>query len=474
MKFTDVFNVTLNRKVEWFDPFLNLDTKLFIDPFLIYKDDKGFFKGSHAEVIEFFNTIFKIIAKSGGDRTSSFWKRAESILVFPEAEELCLGYSVSNTKGAGSGKGFAKLIAEALWEAIEAGVDEVSHFEEIGILREGIGADRISDITATLLKHRLVAYTESICKKYNIETKPVNYGKGYFDYKYNRWMPLSANIPINPFNKKPVLLLPRRYLRNLPTINSDDFWDYCCSCENETIRLEFGQDILDKIDKQAIIRFARKHPELRNKYLMNIENEEPAPYDFEKDKKGYFMWYPYSAACCKNNPLQLDIASESDLLTAVYSMIEQYINYIENNNGWKLLWNDNGKPKNEEASQLLLMGIIQNYCKANNIDISREVNIGRGPVDFKISKGYDLRILLELKLAKNSKFWNGVTKQLPKYLEAESVNNGIFMAIALTDNDLKRIKDIESIVLQVKSLTGKNISYKIVDSRRNPLSASKL
>jgi hypothetical protein len=75
-------------------------------------------------------------------------------------------------------------------------------------------------------------------------------------------------------------------------------------------------------------------------------------------------------------------------------MLDEFRNYIENNRGWSLLWNDNGIAKSEEAAQLLFLGIVKHYCRANNIDISPEVNIGRGPADFKISQGYEFRSLL--------------------------------------------------------------------------------
>lgn len=70
-------------------------------------------------------------------------------------EELCLGYTAAGTRGAGSGNNIAREMAAAIQEAINAGIINIRHFEKIAILREGIGADRISDITAALLRRRL-------------------------------------------------------------------------------------------------------------------------------------------------------------------------------------------------------------------------------------------------------------------------------------------------------------------------------
>jgi hypothetical protein len=74
----------------------------------------------------------------------------------------------------------------------------------------------------------------------------------------------------------------------------------------------------------------------------------------------------------------------------IQRLIDQFKLFIEEQSGWKLLWNDDGTDKPEEAAQLLFRGIVQYYCIANNIVIDREVEIGRGPVDIKFSNGYSV------------------------------------------------------------------------------------
>lgn len=475
LRFSEVFGVKRKKQQDdWFDPVLSVDTKLFLDPFLIYAGEKGAFSGSHNEVISFFNDVFSLIAKTKGDRTHLFWRRALSLLVFPEAEELCFGYATGTTKGAGSGAGFARVIAEALWEAVEAGIKEFSHFEEIGILREGIGADRISDITANLLRQRLVRYTEVICEKHGIPRVKFKYPRGVYSVQYQRWMPLTIAVPKNPYNHRPVLLVPKKYLRDLPTISADTFWDFCYTNENETLRNDFGADITRNVDKKTIINFAREHPELRAEFLEYVEEEGARPYDYSVDRRGLVKWYDATAQYCSSAPLKLQFTSVKEFVAFIQALLAEFRNYVENNAGWRLLWNDKGPPKREEAAQLLFLGVIKHYCKANDIDISREVNIGRGPVDFKVSHGYQCRSLLELKLARNTKFWNGLSQQLPKYQEAEDVRIGYFVVVVQTEEDIGRLREINRKVAQVKTATGYDISAFVIDARRNPPSASKL
>ena len=475
MKFSEYFKAARKTSDDWFDPFLSIDTKLFVDPFLLYATESGPFVGSHSEVIAFFNTIFQMIAKSGGKTNSLHWRSAANLALFPEVQELCLGYTGQGTAGSGSGKQLSEVIVEALWDAVKAGVKEITHFEEVRILREGIGADRISDITASIIRARLAAYTGQICQKHKVPTSATNYIRGQFNPTTNRWDPSTFHLPVNPYSQKPILLVPRNYLRSLPSIDPDDFWQYCYDNENETLRDEYSADITRHVDKKTIIAFARRHPEFRMGYLQHLETNPPSPYDFETDPRGLYQWYDTALAFCASHPLAISVSKPSDLVAAVKDMIDQFSRFVRDNKGWKLLWNDNGKAKSEEASQLLFLGTVIHYCRANDLDVSPETNIGRGPVDFKVSRGYSLRAHIEVKLAKNSKFWNGLQKQLPTYMKAEDVKIGHFLVVQQTDADSMRLKDIASRIRAVRDATGYDLSYTVIDARYGgPPSASKL
>jgi len=474
MRFSDYFKIKRSRRDLWFDPVLSIDTPLFVDPFLLYAQEWGPFKGSHAEIIGFFNYVFKLIAAAQGKPSSLRYQKAIQALIFPEVQELCLGYTESGTRGSGSGRDLAKVIAGAIWEAIQAGTDEITHFEEISILRERIGADRISDITSGLLRRRLATYTAKVCSQHRIPVDTANYSRGFYDTNQEMWIPISAGLPRNPYSRRPVLLAPQRYLRHLPTINAHDFWDYCYFNENETIRKEFSYDVTSRVSKSEIIELARRHPELRRAYVENVEGRSPGPYDIELDEKGYVRWYDATAIYCQNRPLAFQITSETDFFKVVDQMVDEYRHFVENNAGWRLLWNDNGTRKGERAAQLLFLGIVKHYCQANNIDISREVNIGKGPVDFKVAIGYSFRALLELKLARNTKFWNGLSKQLPAYQRAERVKCGYFIVIVFSESDIQRVKEIQQVIGKVNQATGYAVKGIVIDARPEQPSASKL
>lgn len=185
-------------------------------------------------------------------------------------------------------------------------------------------------------------------------------------------------------------------------------------------------------------------------------------------------WYEASKSYVDSNPVQFAINDDASFLRAVETMVEEFRHFVEQNGGYRLLWNDNGTSKSEKAAQLLFLGIVKHYCQANNIDISPEPNIGRGPVDFKVSIGFGLRSLLELKLARNGKFWNNARKQLPAYLSGERITNGFFVVITFTENDIKRIRGIKATVTSAAKAAKCDIQTIIVDASSDKPSASKL
>lgn len=158
MLFSEQFGIKCMGDEEWFDPVLHQDTLLFIDPFSVFKSQDELFKDSYSEMMYFFQQSFELIAHSGGVKNHLSYKKAESMLLFPEVNSICLGYSNSQ-QGSGTGPKWAKTLTYNISKIIAKGVMHISHFEELGIFCEGIGPDRLSDMTANLLKKRLIAYT---------------------------------------------------------------------------------------------------------------------------------------------------------------------------------------------------------------------------------------------------------------------------------------------------------------------------
>lgn len=181
-----------------------------------------------------------------------------------------------------------------------------------------------------------------------------------------------------------------------------------------------------------------------------------------------------AAAYVAQHPLNHSgFSSKAEFHDFVREVIDRFKSYVENERGWNLLWNDDETPRDEKTAQDLFAAIVSHYCRANNVDLSREVNIGRGPVDFKMSSGFSCRALFELKLASNTRFRHGLSQQLPTYLNAEKADFGIFIAFVFTSKEQEDIASLPSDANQVSKTTGLKIEAFIVNAMK-PLSASKL
>ncbi|SON56529.1 hypothetical protein HDIA_2988 [Hartmannibacter diazotrophicus] len=474
MLFSEAFKIDLKGDEPWFDPLLSLDTKLYIDPFLIFQAEFGPFTGAHAELIAFYETAFQLVADAGEQKRALPWNKAISILGTPEVEEFCLGLTASGTRGSGAAAGKAKLIADAFHRAILFGLANPDHFETIQLFQEGIAEDTISDAVGNILRHRFANYTKLICDELSIPTKKHPHLRGRFNIETQRWERIEVDAPINPFSNRQILLVPKEYLRPMPTLNPDDFWGYCYDQSAQELRTELGQEISRNVKKEVILEKALRDYESVEEYIRFLERIGGAPYDFDRDPKGLVKWYNESKNFVEKNPVNLSFNDSSDFPEFIDRLLSIFKNYVENHGGWELLHNDDGHSKSESACQRLFLGIVRHYCIANNIDVSPEVNIGRGPVDFKISQGSEFTALIEMKLAKNSKFWSGLKKQLPKYLEAEEIQIGRFLIIAFTDSDIQRLNDIYKEVSEINSKTGYQIKHCVVEAMYRPPSASRL
>lgn len=478
MQFSDQFKVTKTDKDDWFDPLLDFDTKLFIDPFLIFQTDHPIFKDSHKKVVSFFNEIFKLIAQSHGDKNSVHYKKAVQALVFPEVYELCLGYASQDTRGAGSAQSFAKGIAEAIQDSIARGLKDIRHFEELSIFNLGIGADRISDMTGNLLKEELIAYTKEVIARHSLPTEEVNVRNGSFNFQFVIWSHPKVKLPVNNQSKKgktPILLVPAEFLRPLPTINPDDFYKFLEINDNSILRLNLSYELKKRINKEEIIRIARENPEAVAKYVNQKEKEKGVPYDTAKDPLKLQSWYKLGEGVAGENPLRLNASNNEEFLSAVAAICENFRHWVTLQKGYEALWNDGfTRGRSEEVTQRIFLGIALAYCRANDINVAPEEKMGRGAVDFQFSHGYRNRMLVETKLVRNGKFWNGLEKQLPEYLKAEKIKDGIFIAIAYTDGEIKKCAALEERVSKLNDDLKCEIQVVCVDARPNLISASKL
>ena len=100
-------------------------------------------------------------------------------------------------------------------------------------------------------------------------------------------------------------------------------------------------------------------------------------------------------------------------------------------------------------------------------DKVREVETGRGPVDFKFSHGADFKTHLEIKRSENRKLRQGLRAQLPAYLKSEQVESGFYVIVDFgrTPNLSKLLSQLRQEAASLETELGVRLQLMLVDAR---------
>ncbi|MBP6303189.1 MAG: hypothetical protein KBG24_12690 [Bacteroidia bacterium] len=440
-KISTILNVEskdLNKKGA-FDGFIDIDSRLHIDPSLLEVSKIKEFKNSKKSFDKYFLEVLTII-KSSKNENDVFWKEAHRRLQFKEIGNTALGYSDEGTDGNAIGPKLALQILQTVSQIVEAGIVDPIIFELVGMFEKGVGADRISDMTVNLLFDNFALYSNRVAKELNAPLKLFNIKET--DYE----------LPFDPETGREIILVPKSLLNNLPIATDWDDIDRVCKY-NDSLRRKVSKIIgkswksATRVSKVELKRLILQEPELLKDLITQYKSKPRSSYDFQNDPLGELIWAELSEKAPQKYPLDLNNyrpVTAENILEIVKKICEQFTNLIENNGWFEYLYDNTGKLKPERAPQLLFYGIAEVYCIANNLDLSRETNAGIGSLDFKISKGFQAKVNVELKYSTNTSLVNGFQTQLPAYNRAEKTDTSIYLIIQ-TKRSNKNIEALKKI-----------------------------
>jgi len=459
--FADVFGIKPEKlkKLGVFNPVLNADTKLFIDPVLLSASaHPEISSGAVATYTKHFQRLVSLLAGSKKEGDVG-WRTAERLLTFPELRGTSLGYG-TGTAGSAWGPEIRNRVVRAAKETVELGVTDPDLFLVIALLEDKIGPDLISDMTTNVVLKDLGIFTKRVCTSLGVKTNAFIFPDA-----------TEVEFPINPVIKGPVLpviLVPLDILRELPVARS---WDEVgdVAAKNSLLRARVNKLIGEiweakvRKDKKAQIRAqiygSKEAFEATLELLKKVPKE---PYDSAEDPEGHHAWVRILHSTAVDNPLKLTLPKTptiDDVNKVVAHIVQHFRELVENKGLWKELW-AKGKRRPEKSVQRIFFGIADAHCRANNLDITPEADSGSGPVDFKISSSYTNRVLVEVKLSTNPNVVTGFQTQLETYKKAESTTRATYLLVdvgsmgnkykrivALRDDALKRGQPASDIVL---------------------------
>jgi hypothetical protein len=425
-----------------FDVSLLADLPLFIDPFLLFNSKKPEYQQLHEDIIEYLRFLRdKATNPHLSKGLINAWYR------FPEIKQNWLGFSSTGNVGSGLGHEFAIALHQNLHRIFtNFGTEQVtqgSHLEKLCLISDGVGRDNISDFTTNLIQRFLLVYTQNfaqvhIRKEYR---RLVRVAKVQFNYKTESWECGNYDLPFLCGDY--VLLTPKDILTKDDTwICKHDLLDNFdlipAAIPDDSLRAQLNnyfQKVLTrnkngepaetkKAKREAAALTLKAFPEIVDYYIKYKEEhgEEAQNISSWKIAESKRLYHDQFKQLSRSLAESTDFYNYSgDTYEEAYVRVMSLKYVIENNDGYRIFYSKGKAIEREEDVQIM----YRLTWRGTPSDVNREVNNGRGPVDFKISRGSNDKTVVEFKLAKNSHLKRNLEKQVEIYKQANQTEKSI-------------------------------------------------
>lgn len=446
-----------------FDALIDRDSHFFINVLRLKQAQTPEFAGSYERINDFFGKIM-ILLQNSNQKNDKLYRNALERFQFSEVNGINLGFSESSM-GAGLGKVLSKQVISDAYDIVKTGSDQPEIFQLVGLFEENVGADRLSDMIATIILPDILAYT----KRINVELgiNPENYPDVEF----------LNDVVINPYKKCELLYLPEEILHELPIARCWNDIDRVIA-ENRVIREEVNEVIGNKWRKLAssekksyLKEYIFKDSERCAHVIEGYKNEEIGRFSPTSDieyfiatifkqmkRSGVFNFLEHSD--------HLGIGSWEISL----KVLDIFKFWVEDNKGWDIILSAPSAKREKTVQGLIQLSGLK-YCEDNNFDFTFEPNEGPGPADIKISRGSKDKTIIEVKLNTNPDYLHGYEEQIETYVKAEKTNKCIYAYVKIEKHPQKDKKINQAYLRKQKS--GGIVPYLYIIDAQKRLSASR-
>src|SRR4030095_6719936 len=299
-----------------------------------------------------------------------------------------------------------------------------SHIEKLCVIKDGVGRDNISDLTTNLIHGFLLRYTEVFAKEH-IKSKlrqELSVAKARFNYETESWERAAYDLPF--INGDYVLLTPKDMLTKDDTwINKTDlikdFHLIPDAIADDELRAQvnnyFGRllprDYKKKDEERAAAQTILHFPEIIDFYIRYKEDagEDARSISSTKVQISQELYVQHASELVNLLALHSSFYNlVGDTYEEAFDRVMFLKDIIENKDGYQIFYLK-GKPIVNEKDVHILYRLT---WRATPSDVSQEANSGRGPVDFKVSRGSADKTLVEFKLAKNTQLTRNMANQM--------------------------------------------------------------
>lgn len=435
-----------------FDISVVSDLPLFIDPFLLFHSDKPEYQALHQEIIRYLKFL-RYKADPSLDPAV-----IKNLYAFKEVKQNWLGFTVLGNGGSGLGGDFARALHASLISIFsnfgDEGVTRSPHLEKLALIGKGVGRDNISDFTTNLIKGYLLEYTQKFARDHlkpeDCDTFPV--ARAIFSYDTETWQTKRYYLPklgddfvlLTPFDmltRDETWINHSDMIRSFPRLPDAVDDDVMRGQVNMYFRSQLGRKPSARERAAAAQSTINRYPELIDVYIRMQEDCGELAEGLSADKRQDI----HNALVLQVQRAIPDIEQRTDFYKLPANSYEESLvrarafkDYIENNDGYKVI-NRNGQPFSRESEVQIFFGLI---WYRTEFDVNREVNNGRGPVDFKVSNGSADKSLIEFKLASNSALERNLQNQVAIYEKANGTRTSVKVIVCYTAADQVRVARI--------------------------------
>jgi hypothetical protein len=453
--FSDHFNIDKTKLQELgvFDPILNFDTKVFVDPLLLKKSSNEIIRNSAKTFDDFFITLLNLV-KISQQENDKPWREAKRRVKFPEYKYTCIGYGADSINGSGSGAWLNDKILQSAKDIVNFAKDDPKIFLILPLLEEGIGADIISDMTQNIINQHICDFTVSIMKE--LDLKP----NCRHELKNGTTYDLLENPFIIAKNKKkcPIKLLPNDILLDLPLADSFSNWlsDEADKNSNlrDSINKHLGVGFFDETKKQrkeSLLDLLKNDKAFFIEVLETLKNHDFSHYDIEEDWQGLHRWLKDGKKFIKFKPANRIGFLNDDLeeiFLAVGEIIDHFKYSIEKEELWRIFWTPQYSELThvkEFYSQMLFYVVASSWVnsKDNNLNMIRSINRKTKLIDFRFYVSGKYGVTVQVKHSNNH---NGLKKGYDKTIDqkiSRSKERDFYLVMNFDEEPSKQLKAIK-------------------------------
>jgi hypothetical protein len=212
MLFSKVFELNRTQpELDFIDIDLELDFPLYFDPSTFLNGDDEFAKSCAEDIYDFFDAVMNAI------RANDKPRGIELLAALKEPNDSFLGVSKGKPAGRGVGRQQAEKIYLNLRKSKAIETDIITDLSDYAMFIDGIGPDKISDMTTNIIRGRLLQYTNDQCDLLGIPLTASLPSGLLWDRVNRKWKQIYVNRPYHDENS--ILLIPKRYVKWRGAVN---------------------------------------------------------------------------------------------------------------------------------------------------------------------------------------------------------------------------------------------------------------